>query len=461
MKERKYKVHPFTKKPNSIHYMKNKFTMKSIIILFLLVTTIGAFPQNEKTVTLITSGTGTTMEQATQNALRSAIEQAFGVFISSNTKILNDNIIKDEIISISNGNIQKYDVISKVQINDRLYATTLKAIVSISKLTSFCESKGVSVEFKGSLFAFNIMQQKINETNELKAITSILQVTSNLLKKSFWGSIKMSEPYLLEGNIYQLPIEVEIRANKNVNVAVEYFYQNIRGLALTKGDIDNYNKLNKQIYELILVASDKFISGNFTYFKVYGRESWVGVGKINEMKSENILTDYLQTDKRLRDWIDYFCKPDNKLSKIYSCESIILRNEKSLSLIDKFCKKTINEILGYSIKTNTQLSLSIAPIFTAGTIPFSDYYISVNGRSVTFPKALVLQKELSKENQSLYILNELVVKYISKQKRKSSKPLVLSLHKYKEDGMVLNVFGTSDLQLKMMNEISKINLEYK
>jgi hypothetical protein len=48
--------------------------------------------------------------------LRSAIEQAFGAFISSKTEILNDNLVKDEIVSVSNGNIQKFEVLSEAQI---------------------------------------------------------------------------------------------------------------------------------------------------------------------------------------------------------------------------------------------------------------------------------------------------------------------------------------------------------
>ena len=48
-----------------------------------------------KEVSLIVTGEGATKEEATNNALRSAVEQAFGVFVSANTEILNDELIKD------------------------------------------------------------------------------------------------------------------------------------------------------------------------------------------------------------------------------------------------------------------------------------------------------------------------------------------------------------------------------
>ena len=123
-----------------------KSILKTIFIASLLVFSQQTiFAQDaDKTVTLVVSGQGKTQDEAKQNALRSAIEQAFGTFISSKTEILNDNLVKDEIISVANGNIQKYEVISEVQIENKDYATTLKATVSVDKLVTFIENKGYS-----------------------------------------------------------------------------------------------------------------------------------------------------------------------------------------------------------------------------------------------------------------------------------------------------------------------------
>ncbi len=77
--------------------------MKKLIILLTCLFTLNAFAQDDKTVTLVVSGQGKTQDEARQNALRSAIEQAFGTFISSKAEMLNDNLIKDEIVSISKG----------------------------------------------------------------------------------------------------------------------------------------------------------------------------------------------------------------------------------------------------------------------------------------------------------------------------------------------------------------------
>mgnify|MGYP000512706320 CR=1 FL=1 len=123
-----------------------KFTL-----LFAFITAINfVYSQStENIVTLTTSGTGKTIEEAKNNALRSAIEQAFGAFISSKTEILNDEIVSDQITSVASGNIQSFEIRSQEKLSDQLYGITIYSVVSVDKLISFVQSKGVSVEIKG------------------------------------------------------------------------------------------------------------------------------------------------------------------------------------------------------------------------------------------------------------------------------------------------------------------------
>ena len=121
---------------------------------------------NDKVISLVVSGTGQTKEEATQNALRSAIEQAFGTFVSANTEVLNDELIKDEIITISSGNIQSYEELSYTKNESGLFEISVKAVVSINKLVEFAQSKGASTELAGSLFVNNIEIKEKNRENE-------------------------------------------------------------------------------------------------------------------------------------------------------------------------------------------------------------------------------------------------------------------------------------------------------
>lgn len=61
-------------------------------VLFAMLTTLVSMAQTQDDVTLTVSGDGATKEEATNNALRSAIAQAYGVFVSANTQILNDEV---------------------------------------------------------------------------------------------------------------------------------------------------------------------------------------------------------------------------------------------------------------------------------------------------------------------------------------------------------------------------------
>jgi len=226
--------------------------MKQLILIVLFALSINAYAQDDKTVTLVASGQGKTQDEAKQNALRSAIEQAFGAFISSNTEILNDEIVKDEIVSVSSGNIQKFEIISEVEIPDGGYATSLKATVSVSKLTSFAESKGVVVEFAGNILAANVKQQMLNEQNEIISINNIVNICKDILDKSFDYQIVRGEPKQLENNNdkWSVPINVNVTLNKNIRLFQEYLYKSIKELAMSENEIEQYNNLGKKTYQI-------------------------------------------------------------------------------------------------------------------------------------------------------------------------------------------------------------------
>ncbi|MBC8321470.1 MAG: LPP20 family lipoprotein [Bacteroidetes bacterium] len=236
--------------------MRIKFPL---LFMFLVATILQpVFGQDNKTVTLAVSGQGKTQDEAKQAALRNAIEQAFGTFISSNTKILNDELIKDEIVSVANGNIQKFDIISEVKMPDGDYATTLKATVSVTKLTSFVESKGINIEFKGSLFAFNVNQQILNEKNELKAIEDLCSVVTSMADYSFNYSLTVSEPISVDASNekWRIPIFISITANSNLLNIAQYLYSTLKGLSLSTEDANNYIKLGKIVYPISFAATD-------------------------------------------------------------------------------------------------------------------------------------------------------------------------------------------------------------
>jgi len=222
-----------------------------------LALSINAYTQDDKTVTLVVSGSGKTQDEAKQNALRNAIEQAFGAFISSKTEILNDEIVKDEIVSVSNGNIEKYVILSEKDLGDNKFAVTLNVTVSLVKLNSYSTKKGVTSEYNGSLFVFNAINENLKDANEVKLLEDIFQIAENVLKKSFYGVIDMNDPMLLNGDYYEIPFDAKINITKSYNEALNYVYESMKSLSITKESFYKYLENGKSPLEVILLTPNK------------------------------------------------------------------------------------------------------------------------------------------------------------------------------------------------------------
>jgi hypothetical protein len=250
--------------------MKSIFKTTLVILLVFCSQLFVNAQDADKTVTLVVSGSGKTQDEAKQNALRSAIEQAFGTFISSKTEILNDNLVKDEIVSVANGNIQKFDIISEVQIPEGGFATTLNATVSVTKLTSFVESKGVEVEFKGSLLGANLRQQRMNEGAELKSIINICEASTQILSNSLDYSIEIAEPVkskskessISQTDDFEILLTIKLSPNKNYDKFVNYFISNIKAISMPSSEQEAYEKLNKEVYHLSINHNEKYYFRN-------------------------------------------------------------------------------------------------------------------------------------------------------------------------------------------------------
>jgi hypothetical protein len=251
-----------------------KLNFKTTLVLFFLLTVAAFAQEKDKTVTLTVSGSGKTQDEAKQSALRSAIEQAFGAFISSKTEILNDKVIADQISSVASGNIQSFDILNAAQLPDGSWGVTLKALVSVSKLASFVEAKGFSVEIKGGLFAMNIKQQILNEEGEVKAIAEMVGLLHEPMQTAFDYEIKSSEPkaagLLGMGNDnWTIDIEVKAIANKNMNFCAEYFIKTLENLSMTKEETANYSTLKKYYCEIIAtykgIVSHLFLRNPYSF----------------------------------------------------------------------------------------------------------------------------------------------------------------------------------------------------
>ena len=179
--------------------MKRLVKTLSLAIVVLLISAV-ASAQSVEDISLTVSSDGVTKDEAVKNALRSAIEQAFGTFVSANTTILNDELVKDEVVTLSNGNIKNYKEVSSVQLPNGNTFVTLSATVSLSKLTSYAKSKGSTCEFAGATFGANLKLMELNIENTKKVLDNLIIQLKELAPYMYDYELKLGEP-TAKGNI--------------------------------------------------------------------------------------------------------------------------------------------------------------------------------------------------------------------------------------------------------------------
>lgn len=327
--------------------MKIKNLGKILLFAILICKTTISLSQENKNVTIVVSGSGNTHDLAIQNALRSAISQSFGTFISTKTEILNDELISDQITSISNGNINSYSILNESQLPDGRWTVTLKAIVSIEKLTSFVESKGVVSEIKGSLFSFNIKQNILNEEAEKKIIFDLISLVHTVLQKSFDYEIKCGSPKSVDNSNsnFVLPIEISVMANSNIEFCENLFIKTLTSISLSKEEVKNYQSLNKKVYPIYyksktfflrkkISAEDLSYINNWNYYtklftiKTNNKEITNGFNEINVESDMLLLKGYSSND------VFYFFPKNGQKARIIKLNQKMNLNQiKQISLV--------------------------------------------------------------------------------------------------------------------------------
>lgn len=250
-KEKKKKDKQDEAEPNTVNQQNQKST-----------------PLAKDEVSLVVSGDGATKEEATKAALRSAIELAFGSFVSSNTQILNDELVKDEIITVSSGNVKNYKYLSEKEENGKCYVT-IQATVVVGKLVEYTKSKGASAELAGATFATNLKMRKFVANNVERAINVLEKQITPLLENCFsFDEIKVGEPVAKSNaqtnkSYVAVPVEIYVRTNSNLaqarNIADNTAYALAEHLTLPYNffkEIENVRRSPK--YELLQYIGDSY-----------------------------------------------------------------------------------------------------------------------------------------------------------------------------------------------------------
>ncbi len=246
-----------------------KLSLIAIVMLFAVIPVYGKFGQIQEVelevtntsvtvsnpkdvVVLVVSADGETKDEATKVALRSAIEQAYGTFVSANTTILNDELVKDEIVTVSSGNIVGYEEIASALLPNGRQSVTLKASVCVSKLVSYAKSKGASTEFAGAAFAMNIKMKELNKKNEKIALENLLKQVEQLIPYVYDKTLEVGNPKVRQDGKYDIPMKLNIVPNDNFLNLRNYIFSTIDGICLSEEECKEYSEMGLNWFELEL-----------------------------------------------------------------------------------------------------------------------------------------------------------------------------------------------------------------
>lgn len=367
--------------------MKKKTFLRIIPIALCCCISIELFAQNNRTVKLVVSGEALTKEEATKQALRSAIEQAFGTFVSAHTEVLNDELIQDEIVTITTGNILEYKEINEIKNNNGSHYVTLETIVSIGNLTNFAKSKGVSAELATGTFAMNMKIRELNKKNEIQAISDL---QAKLLKMHsdynfFDYNLNVGEPYL-KGDNYAIDVTIGIIPNINLANFRNTIASTLEALSLSIEEQEEYRRANipfKTIKVQDFSSDEDFLRTIQTPFP-YQRKA-----------------DRTYKEIALRN-------VDNHYPSLYF-PTLLLKNELQFALVDNIGREYFSFYTAQGLKKEVTIAHSFSPLWPV--YGFKEKYRDAGTESYDFgfvgPQCLVTPKsalfyELS-ENFEFYI----------------------------------------------------------
>lgn len=226
--------------------------MKKLLLFIITFLPCFSIIINAKTdddaVVLVVSGDGYTKNEAINNALRNALEQTYGAFVSSNTTILNDELVRDEIVTLSSGTVKNYKEISSIRREDGVHFVTIEATISLSGLTQYAKSKGSSAELAGSLFARNMKLREINTANEREVLTTLINQVVYLAKDMYDKEITIGEPKYKDEFHYVIPIQVDFKPNNNTNTVLKLIYDTFASISLSEDEVLSYEQNNLPYY---------------------------------------------------------------------------------------------------------------------------------------------------------------------------------------------------------------------
>ena len=161
---------------------------------------------------MITSGYGKNPDEALTQALRNAVEEAVGTYMTSTTRIENDDIIEDKILSLSRGFIKDFKKLSEMKVEGET-KVTVAVIVTKTQILETLKASGVEVEIKGGLFFQQYAQEEAQMEDETNVV---IEFAKHLPQKNpFDYSLEYGTPVKQSDSKFKIPLTVTVKFNQN------------------------------------------------------------------------------------------------------------------------------------------------------------------------------------------------------------------------------------------------------
>lgn len=313
--------------------------MKTIIKLLTVLSAllIGTMASGQDDVTLTVSGEGTTKDEATTNALRSAIEQTYGVFVSSDFSLMNEAIVKDEIATLAKGNVKSYEELSSIQLPDNSWCVTLRATVSPSNLIEYTKAHGGSVEFAGAMFTQSMKLIELNTKNEKIALDNMYHQLCLLTPHLFYYTLenlqdpKIEDVFVNKGNgvfdlsgerYYAIYADFVIRNNVYNQEFYNLLHSTLKSISLTEEEQQQYRSRNVPMYLYFIYDAGRgenpklyYLRNNiaFPMFNVRSSQDYPNIDEELEKKQERLCKKgSISWEQSLSDFLVVISQTDDK-----------------------------------------------------------------------------------------------------------------------------------------------------
>lgn len=147
--------------------------MKTLIRTLMISAILGLAPHIAVATNVTVIGSGTTTDEAIQDALRRAVEYAAGVYVYSTTTVEDSKLISDKIITASKSLVSKYKVLSDRK-EEGLIVVNLVATIDAQSFTEIIH-KNKAVSLEDSIKDYNLISNKVEQLQKAAELLNTMK----------------------------------------------------------------------------------------------------------------------------------------------------------------------------------------------------------------------------------------------------------------------------------------------